>query len=410
MADAPSLVGGSLVGDLATLARSEDGSCSAEHDREQRDRLVAAVVADGNVRSPRQQRQRWAVALAAAAAFAALLLLLWPDSALDYQLQGAALAEGGYVRANANAATLSFSDGSQVELERGSVARVVEVDPHGARLVLESGHVTLQITPDEQASWSVAAGPYVVVVTGTRFDVVWQPEQQSLDVALHQGSVRVRGPHIADGITLRAGQTLTARLPEERVELGMVGDTTKPSEQSTTKSSAPATAASDPPHSSDSAAPPAAKPAAKVSWAKRVAAGDFDVVLAEADARGVDRVLQSAPLGELSALADAARYRGKTAVARRALLAMRKRFASTTAAQTAAFLLGRMSSGSNAIRWYDAYLSEAPSGTYASEAMGRKMLLLRSGNKDAARSVARQYLKRFPKGGYANVARELLGR
>jgi outer membrane protein assembly factor BamD (BamD/ComL family) len=62
-----------------------------------------------------------------------------------------------------------------------------------------------------------------------------------------------------------------------------------------------------------------------------------------------------------------------------------------------------------AIRWYDVYLSEAPGGPLAPEAMGRKMVALRnSGQAEPAHKAAELYLARFPGGPYAGVAREIL--
>jgi hypothetical protein len=136
-------------------------------------------------------------------------------------------------------------------------------------------------------------------------------------------------------------------------------------------------------------------------------------VLSEAQARGIDSVLGSGSLDDLVALADAARYAGRGDLAQRALQSVRSRFASSPAARTAAFLLGRMAEGgapSAAIGWYDRYLAEAPGGAFASEALGRKMLLLRTSSPAQARAVAKQYLKSFPKGGYAQVARDIVGR
>src|SRR5690606_9280331 len=74
------------------------------------------------------------------------------------------------------------------------------------------------------------------------------------------------------------------------------------------------------------AAAPALTPT-RVGWSARVAAGEFDAGLAEADERGVDAVLASASAQDLVALGDAARYRGRGGVASRCLTALRKRFA-----------------------------------------------------------------------------------
>jgi TolA-binding protein len=141
------------------------------------------------------------------------------------------------------------------------------------------------------------------------------------------------------------------------------------------------------------------------------AKGQYDEILAQADRRGVDRLLSAGGLEELWVLADAARVRGDLGKARRSLAAIRQRFAGTTQAATAAFLIGRMSEGSPAaaVFWHETYLAEAPSGRFAPEAYGRRMVALRkSGNEAAARQAASAYLKSFPKGPYAGVAREMV--
>ena len=120
---------------------------------------------------------------------------------------------------------------------------------------------------------------------------------------------------------------------------------------------------------------------AQQSWTKRVAAGEHLAVLQEAEARGLDTCMKQSSLGELAALADAGRYAKRSDVARRALLAERTRFPSSSEAHTAAFLLGRLSEDSSAlpdaaVEWYDSYLRESPNGPLASEALGRKMMAL----------------------------------
>jgi hypothetical protein len=53
-------------------------------------------------------------------------------------------------------------------------------------------------------------------------------------------------------------------------------------------------------------------------------------------------------------------------------------------------------------------LSEAVGGTFASEALGRKMTIVeRLDGKDAARPLAQMYLRRFSNGTYADAARAL---
>jgi TolA-binding protein len=89
------------------------------------------------------------------------------------------------------------------------------------------------------------------------------------------------------------------------------------------------------------------------------------------------------------------------------------RFASAPAARSAAYLLGRMADDAGdarrAIDWYERYLTEAPSGSLAPEALGRRMLALRRlGDLTSARRAAEDYLRRFPEGTYNGVAREMV--
>jgi hypothetical protein len=141
-----------------------------------------------------------------------------------------------------------------------------------------------------------------------------------------------------------------------------------------------------------------------------VAQGHFGAVLDEAEQRGLDRTLATGSLEELAALADAARYAGRTSVAKRVLSAERQRFAGSGPARDAAFFLGRLAeeSGGGAIEWYERYVSESPRGAYASQAFGRKMMLLyKQRGASAAKPVASEYLSRYPNGPYAAAARKI---
>ena len=123
--------------------------------------------------------------------------------------------------------------------------------------------------------------------------------------------------------------------------------------------------------------------------------------------------LEASSSDDLAALADAARYRRQDDLARRALDAQRRRFQGTPRAADAAFFLGRLDEkvGAglvHALRWYDRYLEEAPGGSYAAEALGRKMVAVRDLYGVAqARTVADEYVRRFPRGSYAGAAQAL---
>lgn len=141
--------------------------------------------------------------------------------------------------------------------------------------------------------------------------------------------------------------------------------------------------------------------------------GNFRGVVEAASARGIDATLNHGSLADVVALADAARYLHERAIAKRGLLAERSRFGGSAEARDAAFVLGRMaddgSARDEAIRWYDTYLAESPRGSFVAEALGRKLVaLVEWGDTVRARTVAAEYLSRFPHGAHAAYAREHL--
>jgi hypothetical protein len=163
------------------------------------------------------------------------------------------------------------------------------------------------------------------------------------------------------------------------------------------------------------ALPPSAvpeRPAEKTeSWAHLVSAGKFAAVIAAAERRGFATCLASCSREDLRALADATRLGGRPELSERALLAQRSRFAGSSDAASAAFLLGRSAEArgdAQASAWYDRYLTEAPRGRFASDALGRKMTFTAARDAKAGAALAQQYLARFPEGTYAAHARGLL--
>ena len=407
---------------LDLARRTGTGEVSEREHQEGKERLLTALAAEGVI--PERRSWRYAAGAAALAAAAILLFIIWPStSGLQYTVAGGSV-EGGYVTPTVDgAATVSFSDDSQLIVQHGSRARIAQVVENGARIVLEQGVVHLRVTPREGADWSVQAGPYTVLVTGTEFDVRWQPNEGRLEVAMQHGSVRVSGSLAKDGVAVKAGERLIAERGELLIRRGQgsgvrgqgatepgVRESGVRGQGSGVREPQPEPDVSAEPKSgsrSESAATPAKK-----SWATRVAEGDFKGVVRDAEALGIGSVAETAPLGDLIALADAARYAGRSDIARQCLLAQRARFAGSAAATAAAFLLGRMADAggqtARAIQLYDAYLAEG-GGAFAAEALGRKMAALdRSGSRDAARAVAQQYVGRYPNGGYAKLARALL--
>jgi TolA-binding protein len=136
--------------------------------------------------------------------------------------------------------------------------------------------------------------------------------------------------------------------------------------------------------------------------------------LSQAAERGTGNCLRGCTASDLSALADAARYSGRTDLADQSLHALRNRFAQSSEGRSAAFLLGRLSEGRGAAAeariWYERYLNETPGGPYAAEALAGKMRTTSTlDGPSAARAIAEQYLHRYPTGVQAGTARGILG-
>ena len=354
-----------------------------------------------------------AVAGSAGAMAAALFVLHASPDKLSFQVAGGALDASGHVVGGEHT-LIRFSDGSEATLARGAEAQIANVTERGADVVLAHGSMRVHIAKKPEAAWKVAAGPYNVRVTGTAFDVSWSNQAQAFDLRMETGAVIVTGPLAASGIALRAGQHLFGGVAEGRL--------TVEGGREAAASPAPAVAAlepaeSPPAHDAAGVAPTAlpATPAPHASaeahaWTRQVAQGHFNTVLDEAEQRGLDRTLSGGSLEELVALADAARYAGRSSIAKRVLMAERQRFPSSGPARDAAFFLGRIAeeSGGGAVEWYERYVSENPRGAYASQAFGRKMMLLyKQRGANAAGPVATEYLSRYPNGPYAAAARKI---
>jgi len=129
--------------------------------------------------------------------------------------------------------------------------------------------------------------------------------------------------------------------------------------------------------------------------------------------RGFDTELAHAGKDDLLLLGDVARLSGD---AGRALLAyerVRSRASGSEAAANAAFAMGRVDfdqreAYAEAARWFAAYRNERSSGPLARDATGRQMeALSRAGDAAAAARVADEYLRKYPNGPHAPLARTL---
>ena len=401
----------------------------------------------GRLADQRARRRRlvgWSMAAAMAAACVVGGLRLASDSrrhprveaplVLTYQIEGGSVLDGGYLRESGHAGMkLRFNEGSTFVLNPGTRGRLQSVAREGARIAIEQGSASFQIVPSTERRWSVEVGPFLVAVKGTGFTVDWDPANERFELRLHKGRVVVSGPMSGGDITLRAGQRLVVNLAsEETVITGDLPDATssvtvapstappasRASERSTATAPAPRTSPAAPsaspvrPSIAGSSTTSAKVPGQR-RWTDELARGRWDRILEEADRVGIDAALDDASSEDLLSLADAARYRRRTELARAALLAELRRFPKSPRALDAVFLLGRVEEArehgaAQAITWYSEYLTRSSDGSYAAEALGRKMILTNQvAGPERARPIAEEYLRRFPQGSYAAAAHTL---
>jgi hypothetical protein len=330
----------------------------------------------------------------------------------------------------ASAGRIEFSDGSRMTVAAEARASVTAIDAQGARVRLEHGRLSAHVVHLPKASWSIAAGPYQILVTGTAFDVSWTPETNALELWIRHGSVLVKGPNAGQGLAVFAGQHLLASAESGQIVLDAMAPTASPARPlATTVPTPAATLAPSPsppserssmsPRESPRALRPALRasaPESSLAWPQSLARGDFQRILDEAARRGIDEVLANATSGDLAALADAARYRRRNDLAQRTLLAQRQRFPQTMAGRDAAFFLGMLDESragrearASALEWYGRYLAEHPAGRYGEQALGRRLVLFDSlHDRSAAREAAASYLAQFPSGPYVAKARRLV--
>lgn len=334
---------------------------------------------------------RWWAWSLATGAVAAAVLLAWiavRPGPLTFEVQGAGEAgmAQAFVAADDEPLALSFSDGSAMKLRPRTRVRVGALRDDGADLVLESGTVEATLEPRTSGSWTVAAGPYRVLVIGTAFWVRWVPETETFELELSRGAVKVQGPgiegvrEVAEGehvvIAGRHEVAVAEDVPAVRADEpdAITIDEAEPEEggpEPEPRASARRGSGSKP-----SRAAGGATGGSIEDWRRLAHQGSYREAIAAAEAAGFSRLCGSLDAAALLELADAGRYARKTARAREALLALRKRFPGTEAAAAASFDLGRLASGGakrcgDATQWFRTYLRERPQGSMADAARHR---------------------------------------
>jgi hypothetical protein len=417
----------------------------AEAERQQ---LLAQVQAglDGHppVRVRRSRRAGLVLAgVAATFALGTAAFLLMPRS-ISFVVSGQPGVVGAPMVAPANGeVALRFSDGSSVTLPAQAAARVEALEPEGATVAVDTGTVDVAVVHRLETHWELHAGNYRIKVTGTRFRAIWNRNLQELTVLMREGSVVVSGPGIAFPTRVVAGERLRANA-DEGVSLARVADQPAPRptetvavaparaeaapEQEPTETpaevpptpAAPPTRRRSPEAQHPAVAPerPRAQPAvARPDWRALATRAQYrdalTAAIAELQGEGWTAGCSRLGVEDVVLLGDVARLAGDLNHADEAYRIARQRFPGT---DRPTFALGLIAfEGRHDYRaaagWFEAYLRRYPTGPLAREAAGRLLESHIKGGADAdARDAAAAYLRDFPSGPHADLARRTVGR
>ena len=354
--------------------------------------------------------RRWGLwALPAVAAMVALFAVFsWTrvaEAPLEFWVEDRSGQVDEWVTARDAEQSLRFSDGSSVVVGPRTTTRVMQVTPDGARLTLERGRLDAHVVHREASRWQVAAGPFSVRVTGTRFRVNWDPQAELLAVTVSEGRVEVTGGgHPKHELTAGSGLEL---------HVGGAPPLAAPSAEA---EAAPDRATSEGARDEDELIRSRKEPAErKPDFRELSTSGRYREALAAVEQLGFAAECERLGARDLLTLGSTARLAGRAERASEAYTAVQRRFPSSAEAAISAFSLGRLASDAgrtgDAIGWFKRYLAAQPGGQLAREAAGRLIeLFQKSGDSAQARSMAESYLKQHPTGPHAALARSVLAR
>jgi hypothetical protein len=257
---------------------------------------------------------------------------------------------------------------------------VVETNADGAALVLDRGELDVSVRHRASTQWRLAVGPYTVKVTGTRFKAKWDPGTAEIRVDTLEGAVTVEGPGMTRPVVVAGGQQFRATDSEPRAAAARASASARFQPPGAEISPSPSPAGAPTASSKHLASLSAASRGLRAHrggchWDELLASGQFQVIVAEARAMGVDRMLTECPASSLFVVADAARYRSDFDLSRSALLAIRRR--SPPDAAKAAFFLGRVEEALGhyelASRWYAEAVDGRLDSVFLPEARAAKL-------------------------------------
>lgn len=106
----------------------------------------------------------------------------------------------------------NFTDGTQVDLRPGSLARITDVSSKCTRIAIAHGSAEAEVRPHLGSCWVFDNGPFQVKVVGAVFEMLWQPNKGQFALTLHRGTLSLTGPVVGAEQTLREGDHVNVNL------------------------------------------------------------------------------------------------------------------------------------------------------------------------------------------------------
>jgi len=392
---------------VAALSREVASAVGEGPDSQRRKQLRDRIVRQAQTAVHRRVAPAvfWAGAILAVASFALFLRL--PAPLIRCWVEGTDLpvAEKAELEAPVSAAlTVHFEDETRVTLDPGSRGVVDRASRNGVHISLRDGTLEAAVVHTGRIDWTFAVGAYELHVTGTRFLLAWNEVTNAAQLTMQDGAIVVSGALLpAEGLVVHSGQAVSLGRNDwhwiERTDAVV---------------DMPA-AASPARHESVSRplVPPVTGPP---DWQALAARGDYQKAIMAARRHGIDVLEKTLDAATLSRLADVARFAREADDAERLLQALARRFGGTDAAREVPFQLGRVvmdlkHDPSAAIPLLETYVRDPGPAQFREEALGRLMgAYADTFDVPQAERVAREYVRRYPRGSYAAVAGKILAR
>jgi transmembrane sensor len=299
-----------------------------------------------------------------------------------------------------DALSVSFSDGSRVELGRGARLEPLETSGTTFSAMLARGSAAFDVRPGGPRRWMIECGLATVEVVGTRFACTREPGR--LRVAVERGAVLVKGERVPDRVRrLTAGDAIEiVDAPVETQRALNEPSSVKTDLAAKTREAAPAPRP---------AAPAVAHADISASWRELAARGRHRDAFRLLGTDGVRRETKRLEVEDLLALADVARLSGHAADAVGPLERVLADFAADAQAPLAAFALGRLEL--DTLRWPSRAASAferalalgLPAGLRADARARLVEAYAQAGDRRRAEDAAAAYTHEFPDGRHARA-------